>query len=312
MTNKVSLDLIRQVFFEDCEEEHDEYEYCYEEDENYVDFRVIKVGEREKPEKLPIPKYPKTIIKKIPDLSTSCVYYVKKPPKPVEIVEEVFIREKPRDVNPKKLSQKQKELFGKTLFQQDIHIIEQKKCINEVSQQETKSKKCTLKGDDILRRLNKVIQKEEKSDNDGRGKEIIDSPPALFVREMSKMMENARKTQENSDSGSIKSYLQDGFRPNRPTRSQQLKEESIRRMLEKQEVEARREALNDDLRKKALQEAYDRIQKVMLYTKSPDNTGKASRKRRLELRNNMESYLRDLETQKASIVHQNTLIGRIA
>ena len=312
--SEISLDLINQIFFEE-EEENLINEFINEE---IIDFKVNYLGKKPKKKIEILEKYPKITKNFIPNLAPSAFSHIKSTPKPPP----EFIPIKPpppRPINVNNLSENQKELFDKNLFEQDLIVINKKKEIiekkeNELIKKIPKNLKIKNINEDIYQRLNKSVEKYyEEEDQNHLNKEIIDNPPSIYKRESKKLNETAKKIQEklNEPEKSIKSYLKEDFELNKPTRAQLLKQESIRREIERNEVEFRRQKLNEEIRKINLENASKRIQIPMKSIKSLENNENKMRERKVKLRYYYESHMRLIQTMKESVPLGQTLLERV-
>ena len=128
---------------------------------------------------------------------------------------------------------------------------------------------------------------------------------------MDKIEEENRLREERMRPPDKISYLTKDFQPNKKTRSEKLREESIRRMINNREIELRREKLNEEMRKQSVEEAAKRLADVPTRVRVVDNFDKKKRDKKQKMRDDYEAYMSLLKASQDGIKLKGTLLERV-
>ena len=219
----------------------------------------------------PFEKYPFYEIKPIKWNPPSPYFHHKKEvPPPEEYVPPP--KTPAREVDPSKLSDKQKKLAGMNLYEKDLEIIKDKNNFIKKSRKPVRASSVSRTRDppDIFYREERSRQKKnmeiEKHEKDlirkrrkqKRKEDRIYNREKMRIDRIAEELENMRKEQqimnEEARQNEIKrrneycKSLQKNINPEKKTRASLLKEEATKKRLEKIQIDQNREKLNKKLR----------------------------------------------------------------
>ena len=325
---RIPLELIQKVFFGDDDGISEEARAFHEGEAN--DFKVHKNPDPPLPQHIKPPPYPKMDKTPVKFHVPGAFYHQKVvlEPEPDYVPPK---RPKPREVNPKFLSEYQKELAKRNAFEQDLYIIEQKKKAEQENKPKNNEvvykleKMRNIMSDEAYEQLNRHV-----NTNRARYKELNNTisqqnwapmkkkrfdPERIWRNEEEGCVERGREALDRVNAvlypPALESYLTEDFVPNRKTRATKLKEDYIRRELQKKEVEKRREKLNEELRKKSEAEVMKRMQKIPTKFNAKALEEKKMRDRRQKMREDEQIYMQSLRTNEESNALGPTFLERI-
>lgn len=340
---KIPLDRIYRVFFaenplSDSDGEDSDSSPDVATPEVMNDYTVIKLGDKPVPVKPPIPKYPKYDFKIIRNEAPS-MYYSSKIQLPPEDEYVPPPRQKPRDIIPENFQRNKykRELCGKSCFEQDKIIIKYKQELyanNPQSQPDpnsippnknAKPPKMYYKEeeqrrlekeamDNQLERELRLAQKQEerrrrKFEQDAEELKRMKIERHEQIRIETETSSEERRIQEEEEREIIREKWKN-FVPDRPTRASQLKDESCRRKLEREQIEERRHKLNAEMRREMEKEQMKRLEPTLLRLKPSDKTKQTAEKRRKEMQKTTRLWNRWLKLTEQDIGRQ-TMLERI-
>ena len=318
---RIPLELIQKVFFGDDDGKSEESRAFQAGEAN--DFKVHKNPDPPLPKEIKPPPYPRMERKTIPSNVPSAYYHQKRviepepeyvPPPPVH----------PRPIDVSKLSKFQKELAKRGPFEQDIYIIEQKRKA-EKRRNRVHKYKITPISEETLERYNKHDNSEKVKRENNNNYNVYQSydpfrkkcnePERLWMNEREKcemIGQERRLAAENADRiKPIEYYLTEDFIPNRKTIATKLKEDFVRREIQRQEVEERRQKLNEEMRQKTEEEIVKRLQARPMKFNTKAMEEKAMRDKKQKLHENEETYRKQLQTQYEALALGQTLLERV-
>ena len=326
---RIPLELIQKVFFSDDDGLSEEERAFREGEAN--DFKVHKNPDPPLPQQIKPPPYPKMDKTPIHFQVPSTFYHQKIILSPQKEPEPKYERIKPRAINVDKLSDFQKELAKRNAFEQDLYIIEQRRkaeLANKPKNNElvyNPEKITNMMPDKRYEQLNRHV-----NFNRARYKELNNTlsqqsyvppkkkhfdPERIWRNEEEGCLERGKEALDKVNAvlypPPLESYLTDDFVPNKKTRATKLKEDHIRRELQKKEIEARREKLNQELRKKAEAEVMKKMEQNPAKFNAKALDEKKMRDKKQNMRELERVYLQSLQTNQESMALGPTFLERI-
>lgn len=336
MKTRIPLEIIESVFFGDTQIQKRPYSEEDTEGNLNNDYTVIHLGYPPKPEEPPIPKYPRFERTSIPNNAPSTFYEVKaRPEEPEEHVPPP--RPIPRKIDPSRLSKNQRELNGKSPFEQDLIIIKRKNKMlrkirpnpdpnslkfkeNVEPPQLFERELCEIR-ENNQNRLNMELEKQKElekkeqrlklkfeKDRQRLKKKRIDHQ-AQLAREQEIMRQ--QRLQIEMEEREKARELWENFVPDKPTRASHLKVDTCRRMLEHRHVEERRQKLNSQIRKEKSKEQTKRLQATLLRLQPTIGAKKHADKARKDMRAHHRKWMRWLKLTEQANDMRLTMLERI-
>lgn len=300
------------------------------------DYTVIRLGDKPKPVPETIAKYPK--FERIPIKSEipSVFYSIKVRPQP----EPEYVpppRPHPRDVNCDVLSASQKEMYGKSPYQQDLIIIKKKRELlaqnGPAPDPNTIPPREGVKVPEIYTRFEKewTVEKakrdaaikareeqQRKAEEEARKESIEHAAKQREIRQLRQMERELERQKEQVERAEMeKAKLREwkekaaNWNPNRPTRASRLKDDSCRRQLEMRELEEKRLALSRELRREKDKKEAIKLKPVLERLK-PLGEGKGTaEKMRKEMRANQRKWVRWLKLTEDENEQKQPMLERL-
>lgn len=237
-----------------------------------------------------------------------------------------------REVNPENLSEDQKQLYGKNLFEKDLEIIKQRNSQLENSQRKPRSSSVNrIRPPDIFyreeaerRQKNEELQKyEDQIRKQNKKKEIRQK--RQFEKERIKLdrikaeRDYDRKIQfeiyEEEKRKEIKKrldYLNSiQIKSDRPTRSSALKEEISKKKIQRSFIDERKKTLNRELKNEKLKMESKKISNVIDEINPKIKNDEKMKMRKQKLRKNERDWNKWLALTEQTNRTRETMIERL-
>ena len=139
---------------------------------------------------------------------------------------------------------------------------------------------------------------------------VIREEREMEEKEKAERRKAAREAAEQKEA-ERKELMRQNFVPDRPTRASKLKDEAIRRKLERSYLDERRLQLNRELRKEIDKEQMKRLEPTLIQMKPSSETKNTAEKMRKEMQKNTRMWNRYLKHFEQDLNTRQTMLQRI-